>query len=64
MWRDVGHSLNLRIKLEQRGKRDPIFLVLLESERREIEESQELISKIYGVPLVKVRWAKNKSSSN
>ena len=30
MWRDVGHSLNLRIKLEQRGKRekgDPIFLV-------------------------------------
>ena len=64
MWRDVGHSLSLRIKLEQRGKRDPIFLVLLESERREIEESQELPSKIYGVPLVKVCWAKNESLSN
>ena len=67
MWRDVGHSLNLRIKLEQRGKRekgDPIFLVLSKSERREKEESQELPSKIYGVPSVEVHRAKNESLSH
>ena len=66
-WRDVDHSLNLRIKLEQKGQKgekDPIFLVLSESERRGKEESQELPSKIYGVPLIKVRRTKNKSSSH
>ena len=41
-WHDVCHLLNLRIKLEQKGqkgKKDPIFLVLSQSERREKEES-------------------------
>ena len=35
-WQDVGHSLNLRIKLEQKGQKgekDIIFLVLSETEK-------------------------------
>ena len=67
MWRDVDHSLNLRIKLEQKGQKeekDPIFLVLSESERREKEEIQKLPSKMYGVPSIEVCQAKNESSSH
>ena len=37
-WQDMGHSLNLRIKLEpngQKGEKNPIFLVLSEREKEE-----------------------------
>ena len=63
----MGHSFNLRNKLEQKGKKGEkvtIFLVLSESERREKEDSPELPSKIYGVPSFEVCRAKNKSSSH
>ena len=65
----MGHSLNLRIKLEQKGqkgKKIPFFLVLLREREREEEEERALkiLSVIYGAPLVGFRRAKDKSSSH
>ena len=60
-------SFNLRSKLEQKGqkgKTDPIFLLLSKSERREKEEIQELPSKIYGIVSVELCRAKDESSSD
>ena len=44
-WYDVGHSLNLRIKLEQNGKRIPFFLVLFESERETKRRAKSFLSR-------------------
>ena len=67
MWQDVSYSLNLRIKLEQKGEKGekgPIFLVLSERERRKRGGESKLLSTIYGVPSVGIRRAKNESSSH
>ena len=46
-WQDMGHSLNLRIKLEQKGQKgekDLIFLVLSETEKEGGEEESPSFS--------------------
>ena len=58
-----GPHLSCKTKRDLGLEKDFIFLVdSHESEKREIEDSQELPSKIYGVPLVEVRQVKNESS--
>ena len=47
MGQDTGHSLNLRIKLEQKrqkGEKDSIFLVLSEKEREGRDEESSSFS--------------------
>ena len=64
MWCDVGHPLNLKIKLEQegqRGKRIPFFLVLTEKEKKRGGKRPRLLSTIYEIPLVGFHQAKDKS---
>ena len=60
MWRDVGHSFNLKIKLEQKeqeGKRSHFFLVLTVGEKKKEERVPKLLSSIYRAQLVSSRWA-------
>ena len=57
MWRDVGHFLNLRIKLEQRGKRrkrDPIFHGFFSR----VREERKRIAKIFLPRSTKFRRSK------
>ena len=67
MWHDLGYTSNLNLSWDKRGIRAKRahFPCLIEGERRkEKEERQRLPPKIYGVPLVDFRRAKNESSSH
>ena len=67
MWHNVGHTSKLNLSWDKRGNRAkrahfPVFDRERE-EKREIGDPR-LLPKIYKVPLISFRQAKNKSSSH
>ena len=65
MWHDVGHTSNLNFSWDKRGirtKKSPISWFDQEREEKRGRGEPRLPPKIYGVPLVGFRRAKNKSS--